>query len=136
MPTIGPNLAFHKAQAVISANAEINALRRSLATDIAFQQEAYYKKQAEAEAFIADPTQDMAGLPLLDTISTIRSMTPADLAALWLTTANDQWGPILNQTEIAREKALVAIESASDRSAIIAALAQLDTDIAAIQSQG
>lgn len=136
MPTISPNLDFHKAQALAEANASIHVLRRSLATDIAFQQEAYHNKRTEAEAFIADPSGYPAGFPLLASIAPIRDMTPADLAALWITTADDLWTPILHQTEIVREKAIVAIAAATDRQAVNAALDQLETDIATIQSQG
>lgn len=125
-----------KDEALFRANYDIGILRRSLATDIAFQQEAYYKKRAEAEAYIADPSGYPGAFPLLSSISAIRSMTPANLAALWIETADDKWGPILNQTEIVRERAIVAIAAATDQAGIDAALAQLDADIATIQSQG
>jgi hypothetical protein len=130
--------AFQRAkdEALFKANYDIGILRRSLATDIAFQQEAYYKKRAEAEAYIADPSGYPADFPLLASISMIRAMTPADLATLWITTADDLWGPILNQTEIVRERAIVAIAAATDQAGIDAALAQLEEDIATIQSQG
>lgn len=129
---VAAQLEMQKAAARFEANTSIDALRRSLATDIAFQQEAYYKKRAEAEAYTADPTGYPAAFPLLSSIATIRAMTPADLAALWLTTADDTWGPVLNLTEIARERAVVAIAAATDQAGVDAALAQLETDIAAL----
>lgn len=129
-------LQRRKDEALFKANYDIGILRRSLATDIAFQQEAYNKKRAEAEAYQADPSGYPADFPLLASISTIRAMTPADLAGLWITTADDLWGPILNQTEIVRERAIVEIAAATDQAGIDAALAQLEADIATIQSQG
>lgn len=125
-----------KDEALFKANYDIGILRRSLATDIAFQQEAYYKKRAEAEAYTADPSGYPAAFPLLSAISAIRAMTPADLAALWIETADDKWSPILDQTEIVRERAIVAIAAATDQAGIDAARTQLDADIATIQSQG
>lgn len=136
MPTIALSIAHFKAEARAQVNRAVDAARKAVATDIAFQQEAYYKKRAEAEAYTADPSGYPAAFPLLSAISAIRSMTPADLAALWITTADDLWSPILDQTEIVRERAIVAIAAATDRAGIDAAIAQLDADIAAIQGQG
>lgn len=125
-----------KDEALFKANYDVGILRRSLATDIAFQQEAYYTKRMEAETYASDPSGYPSAFPLLSSVSAIRNMTPADLARLWIKTADDRWGPILNQTEIVRERAIVAIAAATDQSGIEAARAQLEADIATIKSQG
>lgn len=133
MPSFGQNLENDKAKAVAGVNAAIASVRRTFATDIAFQQEAYYKKRAEAEGYLAlnPPPATLNDFPLLKEITVIRSMTAVDLANLWITT-NDTWGPILNATEVVRERALVAIAAAASRADIAAALAQFDTDLAAL----
>lgn len=130
-PPFQEHLSVLKAGALARINNRIDAVRRSFATDIAFQQEAYYTKRTEAETFLAQtpaPT-DLTPYPLLNQIHSIRGLTPTELATLWVTT-NDNWKPILDTTEVIRERALVAVlYNATTAEEVTAALSQLETDL-------
>jgi hypothetical protein len=131
MPTFGQNLKTDKAEGVAKANAMINAVRQAIATDIAFQDEAYKEKRDEAEAYLASQPATLEAFPLLESITVIRGMSAFDLAELWMTT-NSDWVPALKTTEIIREKANVAIAAATNRAGVQAAIAQLQADIDAL----
>ena len=112
-------------------NAAVHRARQSMATDIAFQEEAYYQKRAEAIAYLDELPATLDDYPLLKKITAIRGMAPADLANLWITT-NSQWGPVLRDTEVIREAAVVAIASAATRPEIDEAIDDLNNALAAI----
>lgn len=121
MPTIEPNLDFHKAQALKEVTETIGAARRALATDTAFQSEAYRLKRAEAEAYLSEQPATLDGYPLLAEIAPARGLTPAAMAQVWLDT-NTDWEPVLITTEAIRDRASFAIKSATTRVEITAAL--------------
>lgn len=131
MPTIGPNLDFHKVQALKEVTETIGATRRALATDTAFQSEAYRLKRAEAEAYLAEQPATLDGYPLLAEIAPARGLTPAQMAQTWLDT-NTDWEPVLITTEAIRDRASFAIKSATTRAEITTALDAFKASVAAI----
>jgi hypothetical protein len=131
MPTITPNLEWHKAEAISRVNDAIGAARCAIATDTAFQSEAYRNKRSEAKAYLAltPPPASLDAFPLLKALTVVRGMSAADLAQLWLDT-NDDWTPVLNQTETIRDSAVFAIKAAPTRAGIDAALTDFHAALA------
>jgi len=137
MPTISPPLDWHKTQAVSKVNETVGAARRKIATDTAFQSQAYLNKRTEAGAYLAlsPPPATLDDFPLLRELTVARGMSAADLAQLWLDT-NDDWTPILNQTEILRDSTVFAVKSATSRAEIDAAVAAFNTALMALSNPG
>lgn len=137
MPTISPPLEFHKRQAVAQVASQIGEVRRSFATDTSFQAEAYREKRIEAQAYLAlkPAPATLDAFPLLKELTVARGMTAADLAQLWLET-NDDWIPVLKQTEIIRDAAVFAIKAATDRAGIDAAIAAFNAALTALSTPG
>lgn len=132
MKTFGQNLLVDKVIATGRINDIINTVRSQYATNIAFQEIAYEKKRAQAEAYIAaGPSAVLSDYPLLARIAPIRNMTATELSNLWVT-MNDDWDPLLDDTEVIRERALVAVDAAQSRPDIEAALATLASDLSAL----
>jgi hypothetical protein len=109
----------------------VSAFRRQVATDAPFQSEAYKLKRAEAEAYLAEQPATLDGYPLLAEIAPARGLTPAAMAKVWLDT-NTDWEPVLIQTESIRDKASFAIKGATSRAEIADAIAQFQTEMAAL----
>lgn len=130
-------LRKEKARATFEVNTAVGAARRAFATDTAFQAQAYLNKRAEAEAYLAmtPPPASLDAFPLLKDLTAARGMSAADLAQLWLDT-NDEWTPVLNQTEIIRDAAVFAIKSATDRAGIDAAIAAFNAALTALSTPG
>lgn len=126
-----------KARSAFEVNNTIGAVRRTIATDTAFQAQAYLNKRAEAEAYLAltPPPATLDAFPLLKELTVARGMSAADLAQLWLDT-NNEWTPVLNQTEILRDSTVFAINSATTRAEIDAAVAAFNTALNAISTPG
>ncbi len=126
-----------KATAAFEVNRLIGKLRRAFATETAFQAQAYLNKRAEAEAYLAltPPPATLDAFPLLKELTVARGMSAADLAQLWLDT-NNEWTPVLNQTEILRDSTVFAINSATNRAEIDAAVAAFNTALNAISTPG
>lgn len=126
-----------KARAAFDVNTAIGAARRSIATDTAFQAQAYLNKRAEAEAYLAltPPPATLDAFPLLKELTVARSMSAADLAQLWLDT-NEDWTPVLNRSEILRDKTIFAIKSASTQADIDAAVAAFQSGLTALSTTG
>lgn len=131
MPTIGPNLDFHKAQALKEVTETIGSTRRALATDTAFQSEAYRLKRAEAEAYLAEQPATLDGYPLLAEIAPARGLTSTAMAQTWLDT-NTAWEPFLIATESIRDRASFAIKSATSRSEVDAAVSAFKNEMEAL----
>lgn len=110
---------------------KVDQFRQRVATSAAFQDQAYLDKRTEATAYLSDTTQSLSLFPMLEKISVLRNMTPSDLANLWLVT-NDAWKPVLHQSEIAREKAKLAVEAATTLADIETAIATLESDLAQV----
>ena len=133
MPKISPPLDWHKAQALSQVNDETGAVRRSFATETSFQSQAYLNKRQEAVAYLETTPATLDGFPLLKELTVVRGMSAADLAQLWLDT-NDDWTPVLNQTEIIRDKAAFAIKAATTRAEIEQVFTDFQSEITAMQS--
>ena len=133
MPTISPPLDWHKAQALDQVNTEVGAARRAFATETSFQSQAYLNKRQEAKAYLETTPATLDDFPLLKELTVVRGMSAADLAQLWLDT-NDDWTPVLNQTEIIRDKAVFAIKAATTRAEIEQTLTDFQSEITAMQS--
>lgn len=130
-------LDAEKATAAFEVNRHIGKFRLAIATDIAFQAEAYRNKRAEAQAYLALTPAPLTldAFPLLKELTVARGMSAADLAQLWLDT-NDDWTPVLNQTEIIRDAAVFAIKAATDRAGIDAAIAAFNAALTALSTPG
>lgn len=131
MPSFGQNLDVYQIDAVEKVNQAIGSIRASVATDIAFQQEVYYKKKAEAKQYLATQPINLKGFPLLRNIAKIRGLEPRALAKLWVS-KEDDWSPVLNSTEILREKYNQLIQTAKTRADVDAALTDFAQEIAAL----
>lgn len=124
------------ADAIRRANVEIfravQGKRREFVTDLPAQVEVYKKKEAEARAYLADPSPDMADYPRLSDEVGVTAATADDLAALWVAMA-DAWDAADRAVEKARMVAKVAVASATATADVDAALAALHTALDAVQ---
>jgi len=125
------NFPSRQSQAQAEVESHVAQFRKSVATSLPFQDQAYINKRAEAAAYLADTSQPVSDFPMLQQISALRAMSAADLADLWLTT-NTAWAPILNNSEIYREKAKLAVGAATTIADVEAALVQLRADLMSI----
>lgn len=128
MPVIGPNITWHKGIALASVREMVGTTRQAYITDLPGQDAIYQAKETEAEAYLDDPSPNMADYPLLSAETGITAPTAADLATLWITMGT-QWRSIAAQIEAARMTANAAIAGATTIAQIDAALAALDTAI-------
>lgn len=76
-----------KATAHAALAARIAAARSALITDLPGQQMIYLAKEAEARAWLADPSPDLAAYPLLAAEVGLTAPDPATLAQIWLNMA-------------------------------------------------
>jgi len=133
MPVIGPNIPWHKGEALALVREKVGATRQAYITDLPGQDAIYQAKETEAKAYLADASPDMADYPMLDAETGITEPTAAELATLWITMGT-QWRSIAAQIEAARMTANGAIESAATVAQIEAALTALDTTLAGLPS--
>jgi len=118
-------------RARVAVQERVASVRRAYITDLPGQELIYNAKEAEAKAWIADPSPDPANYPLLSAEVGITEPTAADLANLWVTNAA-QWRALAAQLEAARMTANIAISAATTQAEIDAALAALESDLSAM----
>jgi len=132
MPTIGPDMAFHKAQAVKQINAVIAEVRLRYITDLPGQEALYQRKEAHAQAYKdAGYPADLTGFPLIAAETGITAPTSQALADLWLTNAAD-WEAIAATLEAIRMTAVMAVKGATTRADIATTMANMETELSAI----
>lgn len=117
-----------KLRALFELNNSIASVRLQFATDGPFQSVAYELKREEARAYL---NQEPGTYTLLSNISVIRGMTQEALANLWLTT-NDEWLPLLKQTETIRDIASFSIKQATSEVELDLAIATYQTALASL----
>jgi hypothetical protein len=107
--------------------------RREFITDLPAQTEVYRRKEAEARAYLADPSPDMADYPRLSDEVGLTAPTADDLAALWVSMA-DAWDAADRAVEKARMTAKAAVASAETVADVDAALAALRGALDVVQT--
>ncbi|WP_370206737.1 hypothetical protein, partial [Pararhodobacter marinus] len=84
----------------------------------------YQAKEAEARAYVADPSPDLADYPLLSAETGITAPDAAALAALWISLSAD-WRATAATLEALRMTTGAAIDAAATEAEIAAAIASL-----------
>ena len=101
-----------KAEARVTLAAAVTAARAALITDLPGQSMIYLAKEAEARAWIADPTPDPVAYPLLSAELGITAPDGASLAQIWLNLAT-LWRSTAADLEALRLTASAAIDAAT-----------------------
>ncbi|PWE28905.1 hypothetical protein C4N9_08770 [Pararhodobacter marinus] len=117
-------LAEAKAAARATLNAWMTEARRAAITDLPGQDLIYQAKEAEARAYVADPSPDLADYPLLSAEIGITAPDAAALASLWISLSAD-WRATAATLEALRMTTGAAIDTATTKTEIAAALAAL-----------
>lgn len=133
MPTIGPDMTFHRSEAIGVIRDAIAAYRRQIITDLPGQDAIYQNKRSEAEAYIAAgrPT-DLTPYPMLAAETGITAPTASELADLWIV-LNTQWVQLAAALEAVRLSATAEVGAATTRAEIDAALTAFNTQLNALQ---
>ncbi|OJY35099.1 MAG: hypothetical protein BGP11_00015 [Rhodobacterales bacterium 65-51] len=113
-----------KAEARVTLAAAVTAARATLITDLPGQSMIYLAKEAEARAWMADPTPDPAAYPLLSAELGITAPDGASLAQIWLNLAT-LWRSTAADLEALRLTASAAIDAATTLEEVGAAMAGL-----------
>ncbi|WP_370204648.1 hypothetical protein [Pararhodobacter marinus] len=113
-----------KASARATLHAWMTAARRAAITDLPGQDLIYQAKEAEARAYVADPSPDLADYPLLSAEIGITAPDPAALAAL-LISLSAVWRATAATLEALRMATGAAIDTATSEAEIAAAIATL-----------
>lgn len=113
-----------KAEARVTLAAAVTAARAALITDLPGQSMIYLAKEAEARAWIADPTPDPAAYPLLSAELGITAPDGASLAQIWLNLAT-LWRSTAADLEALRLTTRAAIDAATTLEEVGAAMSQL-----------
>lgn len=113
-----------KAEARVTLAAAVTAARAALITDLPGQSMIYLAKEAEARAWMADPTPDPAAYPLLSAELGITAPDGASLAQIWLNLAT-LWRSTAADLEALRLTASAAIDAATTLEEVGAAMAGL-----------
>ncbi|PTX38104.1 hypothetical protein [Gemmobacter caeni] len=113
-----------KAEARVTLAAAVTAARATLITDLPGQSMIYLAKEAEARAWMADPTPDPAAYPLLSAELGITAPDAASLAQIWLNLAT-LWRSTAADLEALRLTASAAIDAATTLEEVGAAVSQL-----------
>lgn len=113
-----------KAEARVTLAAAVTAARAALITDLPGQSMIYLAKEAEARAWMADPTPDPAAYPLLSAELGITAPDGASLAQIWLNLAT-LWRSTAADLEALRLTASAAIDAATTVEEVGAAMAGL-----------
>ncbi len=106
-----------KAKALALVTGKISAARAVLMTDLIGQDMIYMAKEQEAKEWQALAHPDLADFPLLSAEVGITASTADELAALWLTMAN-QWRQTAASLEAIRLKAKTDINDAASPEAV------------------
>lgn len=114
---IAADLAAAKAQAIAAVNDWAGRARARHITIAPGQSMIYLAKEAEARAWIADPTPDPAAYPLLSAELGITAPDAWQLAQIWLGMA-DIWRQAAAQLEALRLGTIAQIEAAQDEAAV------------------
>jgi hypothetical protein len=124
-------LVQQKAQAVARVNRLRGDHRRLYITDISGQDGAYFRKHAQALAFVQETAPDMADYRWIEAEVGKTAPTAWEVAQVYLNASHlfDQIGPAIESVCFT---AFGAIETATDAEAIEAALAELDLALEAI----
>ena len=118
-------LTAYKAEARATLAAAVAAARTALITDLPGQSMIYLAKEAEARAWLADPTPDPAAYPLLSAELGITAPDGASLAQIWLNLAT-LWRSTAADLEALRLTASAAIDAATTPEEVGAAVSQID----------
>jgi len=113
-----------KAEARVTLAAAVTAARAALITDLPGQSMIYLAKEAEARAWMADPTPDPAAYPLLSAELGITAPDGASLAQIWLNLAT-LWRSTAADLEALRLTTRAAIDAATTVEEVGAAMAGL-----------
>jgi len=113
-----------KAEARVTLAAAVTAARAALITDLPGQSMIYLAKEAEARAWMADPTPDPAAYPLLSAELGITAPDGASLAQIWLNLAT-LWRSTAADLEALRLSTRAAIDAATTVEEVGAAMAGL-----------
>ena len=113
-----------KAEARVTLAAAVTAARAALITDLPGQSMIYLAKEAEARAWMADPTPDPAAYPLLSAELGITAPDGASLAQIWLNLAT-LWRSTAADLEALRLTTRAAIDAATTVEEVGAAVSQL-----------
>jgi hypothetical protein len=113
-----------KAEARVTLAAAVTAARAALITDLPGQSMIYLAKEAEARAWMADPTPDPAAYPLLSAELGITAPDAASLAQIWLNLAT-LWRSTAADLEALRLTTRAAIDAATTPEEVGAAVSQL-----------
>lgn len=113
-----------KAEARVTLAAAVTAARAALITDLPGQSMIYLAKEAEARAWMADPTPDPAAYPLLSAELGITAPDGASLAQIWLNLAT-LWRSTAADLEALRLTTRAAIDAATTLEEVGAAMAGL-----------
>jgi len=136
MPTIGPNLDWHKGEAIKQINKSIGETRLTFITDLPGQEAIYQEKRDEASRYISEGRpSDLADYPMLGAEAGITAATASDLADMWIG-LNQQWVLIAADLEKIRMAAVKAIGAASIVSDVEAALNTFRAALAAYTPPG
>lgn len=131
MPTISPNMTWHKGQGLNKTKELIALARQTFITDLPGQDAIYLAKENEAVSYLAASNPVLADYPLLAAEVGITAATATELANMWITMAQ-QWRTIAAQLEAARMTANASIGSATTVTEINTALVNLEISIAAL----
>ncbi|WP_288994726.1 hypothetical protein [uncultured Gemmobacter sp.] len=113
-----------KAEARVTLAAAVTAARAALITDLPGQSMIYLAKEAEARAWMADPTPDPAAYPLLSAELGITAPDAASLAQIWLNLAT-LWRSTAADLEALRLTTIAAIDAATTLEEVDAAMASV-----------
>jgi hypothetical protein len=112
-------------RAMATLSGWIASARAQLITDLPGQDMVYLAKEAEARAWVAEATPDIAHFPLLAAEVGLTAPDADQLAQLWLNMAA-LWRSTAAQLEALRLSAQAAISAAESEAGIAAALAVLE----------
>lgn len=125
------DLAEVQAAAMWRVNSAIGDVRAQFITQITGQEIVYQHKEAEAEAYLSDPSPDISNYPFIAAEVGLTGDTAADVAETYARMAGD-WRTIGSALERIRIGALNAIEAAPDTEAVESAEAVFSESLAAL----
>ncbi len=111
----------------------VKVARLRYITDLPGQEAIYQEKRDEASRYISEGRpSDLFDYPMLAAEAGVTAPTASDLADMWIA-LNMQWKEVAAKLEKNRMTAIKAVEAATDRAEIDAALETLNAALAALQ---
>ncbi len=129
--SLGQNLQAKRIEAVDHINQASGAVRARYITEIAGQQMVYLVKEAEAKAYVADSSPDMANYQHVEAEIGITGKTASDVANAFLSNAA-LWRSISPKIEAVRLGNLMHVAGSGSIAGILSAREAFDADLKAL----